>query len=131
MTEDARFEDGGEKPLNLGALDADDLQVLSALVQDAVLTGADLAWDARARRFSLLVNRLRREDVPAAQRAGRPVERVRAVLAIEGVLAVSSQGIDRADKDTVLSVMALVPVALNSTKPSPLAGLLILARQPP
>lgn len=107
MTEDARFEDGGEKPLNLGALDADDLQVLSALVQDAVLTGADLAWDARARRFSLLVNRLRREDVPAAQRAGRPVERVRAVLAIEGVLAVSSQGIDRADKDTVLSVMAL------------------------
>ncbi|MFT6446106.1 MAG: hypothetical protein ACJA1J_002364, partial [Sulfitobacter pontiacus] len=27
MTEDARFEDGREAPLNLGALDADDLKV--------------------------------------------------------------------------------------------------------
>ena len=27
MTEDARFEDGREAPLNLGALDADDLQL--------------------------------------------------------------------------------------------------------
>ena len=107
MSEDARFEDGGEKPLNLGALDADDLQVLSALVQDGVLTGADMQWDARARRFSLLINRLRREDVPAAQRAARPVERVRAVLAFDAVLGVASQGIDRRDADSVLSIMAL------------------------
>ena len=28
MTEDARFEDGREAPLNLGALDADDLKVI-------------------------------------------------------------------------------------------------------
>ena len=34
MTEDARFEDGREAPLNLGALDADDLKVISSLAQD-------------------------------------------------------------------------------------------------
>ncbi|MEC7258863.1 MAG: DUF2948 domain-containing protein, partial [Pseudomonadota bacterium] len=29
MSEDARFEDGREAPLNLGALDGDDLGVIS------------------------------------------------------------------------------------------------------
>ena len=33
---DARFEDGAEQPLRLMAQDADDLAVLSALLQDAV-----------------------------------------------------------------------------------------------
>ncbi|MDX1781688.1 MAG: DUF2948 domain-containing protein, partial [Thalassovita sp.] len=33
---DATFEDGREAPLNLGALDADDLRVIAALGQDAV-----------------------------------------------------------------------------------------------
>ncbi len=31
MTEDARFEDGRETPLNLAAFDPDDLAVISAL----------------------------------------------------------------------------------------------------
>ncbi len=61
MTEDARFEDGGEKPLYLGALDLDDLQVISALVQDAVLQGSDIRWQAGQLRLALLVNRVRRE----------------------------------------------------------------------
>ena len=30
MTEDARFEDGREAPLNLGALDAEDLTVIAS-----------------------------------------------------------------------------------------------------
>lgn len=107
MTEDARFEDGGEKPLNLGAIDADDLGILSALVQDAVLTVGDMSWDPHARRLSLLLNRLRREDEPAAQRARRPVERVRSLLVIDNVIAVSSQGIDRGDRQTVLSILSM------------------------
>ena len=45
---DARFEDGGERPVNLGAEDADDVKVISALLQDAVLTAADM--DYRRRR---------------------------------------------------------------------------------
>lgn len=106
MTEDARFEDGGEKPLNLGALDTDDLDVLSALVQDAVLTGADVSWDRKRGRLSLLVNRLRREDA-GQHRGDRPVERVRSLLVVDTVMGVSSQGVQRGDADTVLSVLAL------------------------
>ena len=107
MTEDARFEDGAEKPLRLKAMDADDLPVLSALVQDAIFPITEMTWDRRARRFAILLNRFRWEDKPQAERLGRDFERVQAVLAIEDALKVSTQGIDRKDKDTILSVLAL------------------------
>lgn len=107
MSEDARFEDADEKPLNLGAMDPEDLAVVSALVQDAVLTGADMSWDGKNRRFSLLVNRLRHEGLPMVRKKGGLVERVRAVLLVDDVLGVSSQGIDCHDGDTVMSLLSV------------------------
>ena len=104
MTEDARFEDGREAPLNLGALDTDDLQVISSLVQDAVFPITEMRWDAKARRFALLVNRFRWEDAGKDRHAP---ERVQAVLVFNNVLRVSSQGIDRTDKETILSLLSL------------------------
>lgn len=104
---DARFEDGNEQPLNLLAQDADDLPVISALVQDAVLPVTEMTWDRKARRFALLLNRFRWEDRTAAEAAKRPVERVQSLLVIEDVLAVKTQGIDRRDRDTVLSLLAV------------------------
>ena len=56
---DATFEDGGEKPLRLKALDVEDLGVLSGLVQDAVFPSSEIKWDRAARRFALLLNRFR------------------------------------------------------------------------
>ena len=107
MTEDARFEDGGERPLNLGALDVEDLQVISSLVQDAVLPVTEIRWQASKRRLGLLLNRIRWEDVEAAKKRGRPVERVQSLLVIDNVLGVASQGVDRSDKDLILQVLAL------------------------
>ncbi|MEM9637446.1 MAG: DUF2948 family protein [Pseudomonadota bacterium] len=101
---DARFEDGREAPLNLGALDAEDLPVLSALTQDAVFPATEMRWDRAARRFALLLNRFRWEEGPA--RAASP-ERVQSMLVFEGVTGVASNGIDRADPDTVLSLLSL------------------------
>lgn len=108
MTGDARFSDGEEGPLVLGAAAAEDLPVISALVQDAVLTAADMAFDRRARRLTFLLNRFRWEDREAAERQGRPYERVRSLLILDDVTRVASQGIDRGDADTVLSILALV-----------------------
>lgn len=105
---DARFEDGDDRPLNLLARDPEDLQVISALLQDAVLPGADLKWDRKARRFVALVNRFRWEDRAAAEAARRPVERVRSLLVIGDVMAVRSQGVARGDKADVLALLALV-----------------------
>ena len=104
MTEDASFEDGGEKPLNLGALDAEDLKVLSSLAQDAVFPITEMRWDAKARRFALLLNRFRWEDAGKERHAP---ERVQAVLAFDNVLRVASQGIDRSDKDMILSLLSV------------------------
>ena len=107
MSDDARFEDGREAPLNLKAMDTDDLQVISMLVQDAVFPATEMKWDRGRRRFALLINRFRWEDAEAANQRQRGFERVQAMLMAEDVLNVSSQGIDRQDKDLILSLLSL------------------------
>lgn len=104
---DARFEDGDEAPLRLMAQDAEDLKVVSALVQDAVLPVTEIRYDARRRRFAVLLNRFRWEDREEAERLGRAYERVRSLLVVEDVRKVQSMGFDRADKDLVLSVLSM------------------------
>jgi hypothetical protein len=101
---DATFEEGHEAPLNLGAMDGDDLRVISALVQDAIFPITEMRWQPRTHRFALLLNRFRWED---KGRARHGPERVQSVLMFENVMQVASQGIDRADQTMVLSLLAL------------------------
>lgn len=102
---DAKFEDGDERPLYLGAEDADDLRVVSTLVQDAVFPIGEMSYRPAKRQFALLINRFRWED--PAEVSGRGVERVQSLLSFDGVMGVRTQGIDRSDKDTVLSLLSL------------------------
>ncbi|MFC7706374.1 DUF2948 family protein [Plastorhodobacter daqingensis] len=104
---DAAFEDGRERPLNLKALDPEDLPVLSALVQDAVFPVTEMTWQKSRRRFAILLNRFRWEDRAAAEQRGRAYERVQAVLCVDDVLRVATQGVDPADRDTVLSLLSV------------------------
>ena len=104
---DARFEDAADAPLRLIAQDAESLSVLSALLQDAVFLGSDMRYDRVKRRFAVLLNRFRWEDVPRAERAGKSYERVRAMLVFDNVQAVQSHDIDRADKAAVLSLLSI------------------------
>ena len=101
---DASFEDGREAPLNLGALDEEDLAVVAALAQDAVFPASEMQWNRRQRRFALLLNRFRWEEGPA--RAAAP-ERVQSLLAFENVLGVASFGLAHRDADTVLSLLSI------------------------
>jgi len=107
MTEDAKFEDGQERPLHLKALDADDLQVIATLAQDAVFPATEIKWDRSHRRFGILLNRFRWEDAEAAHRGQRPFERVQSVLVFDDVVKVSSQRVPRGDVDTVLSLLEI------------------------
>ncbi|WP_434288547.1 DUF2948 family protein [Celeribacter sp. SCSIO 80788] len=107
MVEDARFEDGYERPLALKAMDTDDLTVISALVQDAIVPMGEISYDATHRRFALLINRFRWEDVETAERRKRPVERVQAVLLFDDVMAARSSGVPSGDKEMILSVLAV------------------------
>ncbi|MFX0542885.1 DUF2948 family protein [Roseovarius sp. S4756] len=104
MTEDAKFEDVSEGALNLGALDLDDLQVISGLAQDAIFPITEMKWQKGTRRFALLLNRFRWEDKGADRHAP---ERVQSVLVIDNVLGAASQGIDRSDPDLILSLLTV------------------------
>ncbi len=103
---DARFEDGVDRPLALMARDAEDLQVISALAQDAVFPASEMRWTPADRRFAILLNRFRWEDAAKAD-GRRDFERVQTVLLIEDVMAVRSQGVPKGDADTILSLLTL------------------------
>ena len=107
MSDDARFEDAAERPLRLRAEDAEDVTVLAALVQDAVLPANEMRWDRRKRRFFCLINRFRWEDKNAAAQRGHKFERVQSLLVVEDVLKVFQQGLSARDADTVLSLLTL------------------------
>ncbi|WP_095588860.1 DUF2948 family protein [Actibacterium ureilyticum] len=107
MSEDARFEDAGDRPLYLGAVTPEDLQVISSLVQDAVFPVTEISWRGAERRFSILLNRFRWEDADAATQRGRPYERVQAVLSFGDVLKTRAQGVDRSDADMILSLLSV------------------------
>lgn len=98
---DARFHDADGRALRLWATDAEDLRIVSALCQDAVLPGSEMRWSRRDRTLSLLLNRFRWEH------GARTPERVRAVLTCGDVTAVRGQGVAPGDPDTILSLLAL------------------------
>ena len=104
---DARFEDAADGPLRLTAPDAEGIAVLSALLQDAVFPITEMSYLPKRRRFALLLNRFRWEDRDAAETAKRAYERVQSLLVFEDVLSVKSNGIDRKDADTVLSLLSV------------------------
>ncbi len=90
----------GMAPLRLIAEDISDLEVISAALQDSVLKAENLKYDGRRRRFTLELNRYRWED-------GKERARVRAILAIDGVLSVKTRAVTKADPDMVFSLLSL------------------------
>ena len=104
---DARFEDAEIGPLRLMADDAENLSVISALVQDAVFPITEMTYARSRHRFAVALNRFRWEDRADAARGARPVERVQSLLVFDEVLAVHSSGIDRGQTDTVLSLLSV------------------------
>ncbi|WP_299911995.1 DUF2948 family protein [uncultured Paracoccus sp.] len=106
MADAGFFDAGPDSPLALKAEGEADLRVISALVQDAILPANELSYDSKARRLALLINRFRWEDAEAARREKREFERVRALLVVNDVLKVQSDGLSR-DADTVLELLTI------------------------
>lgn len=90
--------------LKLVALDSEDLAVVSAHIQDSVFKVADIAWSPRDAQFSIAANRFVWEE---AGKKRKGFERRRTALAFKRVLAVRSTGIDRKNRDDVLSLLAV------------------------
>lgn len=94
--------------LKLIAFDADDLSVLSAHMQDAVVRIADMAYLPHERRFAMIANRFDWEGVMReAQRTTSAFERRRTALRFDRVKAAKVQALDLKAKDQVLALLAL------------------------
>ncbi len=86
--------------LRLTAADETDLAVISAQMQDALLKRVDLSFDKKRRRFALVANRFAWDAMPEKQRR-------RAGLHFEDVEAVKVLGLNQANADAVLSLLAI------------------------
>ncbi len=87
--------------LKLLAEDADDLAVISAAVQDAVLKVGDIQFEPAARRLTLTLNRFRWE---AGEGRG---ERVRAGLQFGGVMKLQARRLRREAPEAVVCLLAI------------------------
>jgi hypothetical protein len=86
--------------LKLSALDPADLEIISAHMQDAVITLGDIRYLKPQRRFALIANRF------LWQTQKPPYERRRTGLSIDRVLTAKSQHISQG-ADAVLSLLAI------------------------
>jgi hypothetical protein len=97
--------------MKLAAADAEDLEILSARLQDAAGRLKDFAWLPKQRRFAAVVNRYRWED---AKGNG---SRVRAGLHFDGVLKVESRNIKRGAPEAVVALLAIKFVPAGGEDP--------------
>ena len=96
-------------PLRLRAEDADDLAVISAVVQDALISVKDLSYDRAGRRFTLVANRFRWETKGNGADGEAAYERTVCAVTFEDVQGVSYRGFRRRDEDRILSLLAIRP----------------------
>lgn len=87
--------------LKLSALDPADLEIISAHMQDAVVTLSDIRYLKKACKFALIANRfLWQTEKP-------PYERRRTGLSFDRVLEAKSHRIRQGVDDAVLSLLAI------------------------
>ncbi|MBS0519525.1 MAG: DUF2948 family protein [Proteobacteria bacterium] len=90
--------------LKLSALDADDLGVISAAVQDSLVAVRDCAFFAGEKRFVLLLNRFCWEADPGVEAA---YWRIHSALVFNEVKAVHHHRIPLAEPDRILELLAV------------------------
>jgi hypothetical protein len=88
--------------LTLAAEDGEDLEVISARLQDAVAPLKELVYLPKKRRFVALLNRFKWED---GRRSANL--RVRSLLHFDGVLSAQSKNLKHGAPDAVVSLLAI------------------------
>lgn len=89
--------------LKLLALDDEDLAIISAHLQDAVIKMGDMGFLPRNQRFALVLNRF---DWDQKVATGETVRR-RAGLHFDRVLAVKCRGLEDGQREGVLNLLAI------------------------
>lgn len=90
--------------LKFVVLDDEDLEVVSAHLQDAVVKVADVIWRPQEKRLIVALNRF---DWEGAQLSDPQYRRRRSALRFERVLACKCKDVNPAGKDAVLNLLAV------------------------
>lgn len=93
--------------LKLIALDAEDLSILAAHLQDAVLRLGDMAYLKADRRFAIVANRFDWGHAATSADQKERFVRRRTGIRFERVTGAQVQGLDLTRKDQVLSLLTL------------------------
>jgi hypothetical protein len=91
-------------PLKLIALDRDDLEVISAHLQDAVTKVGEILWRPAEHRVVIALNRF---DWEAAQEAVPAFQRRRTALRFDRVMSCKCRDLDCSAKEQVLNLLAV------------------------
>ncbi len=91
--------------LKLAAVDEEDLRVISAHMQDALVRVGDISWMPQKGRFVVLANRY--EWLSHMRAEGDTPRQARTGLHFDSVLSVKSRNIRQDAKDGVLSLLAI------------------------
>jgi hypothetical protein len=87
-------------PVRLRAQDADDLVVISALLQDALVPLSDMTLIKDEERFVLALNRYR-------WNAPKEPSRIHALLSFQKVEGVQTKALDRTDPNRIISLLGI------------------------
>ncbi len=94
--------------LKLVALDRDDIEIISAHVQDAVVRVSDIFWQPQEHRFVMALNRfdwMSATDAKPEHRA--EYRRCRTALRFERVISCKCRNLDQSNKDARLNLLAV------------------------
>jgi hypothetical protein len=86
--------------LKLRAQDTDDLSVISAQMQDALIRAGDIKYDGKRRQFALAANRFAWDAKPQT-------ERRRSGLHFENVTRAQRKGFQSTSPDSILSLLSV------------------------
>ena len=101
--------DDNRAALKLRAEDADDLAVISACLQDALVAVRDLAFVPQDLTFLMAANRFRWEGAARPQRAEAGYQRTLCGIMFGAVAGVSYIGFRRSEEDRILSLLTIRP----------------------
>lgn len=109
MSATSKGEDAGR--LKLRAASAEDVEILSALLQDAIVPGEDMTHDRTGRRFVMVANRFCWDQPPMPgmkSDAGAPVyERRLCGIQIHGVDRVQAAGMPPSRRGMLFNLLAI------------------------
>jgi DUF2948 family protein len=126
-----QVDDGSERmspctdELKLVALDKDDIEVISAHLQDSLVKVGDILWQPNDHRFVMALNRFdwmtAAEIAKGGTASGMPAwgakvdyRRCRTALRFERVLACKCRNLDQSAKDAQLNLLAVEFVGTDS-----------------